>query len=87
MMGVYTLVFSVLWKRRATSRTIRCSCCGPRGLGVLPGAVQLGTGSLLANAELIKKVWFPRELDPRGVRARADDLDRWSCSRSSSRST
>jgi lipopolysaccharide transport system permease protein len=24
--------------------------------------VQLGTGALLGNAELIKKVWFPREL-------------------------
>jgi lipopolysaccharide transport system permease protein len=30
--------------------------------GYFQVAVQLGTGSLLANAELIKKVWFPREL-------------------------
>ena len=63
MMGVYTLVFSVLWK-------------GARNiphypLFVLAGlavwtffivSVQLGSGSLVSAADLIKKVWFPREL-------------------------
>jgi lipopolysaccharide transport system permease protein len=30
--------------------------------GFFQAGIQLGTGSLIANADLIKKVWFPREL-------------------------
>jgi ABC-2 type transport system permease protein len=63
MMGVYTLVFSVLWK---TARNIPhyplFVLAGLAVWGFFQAAVQLGTGALLGNAELIKKVWFPREL-------------------------
>jgi ABC-2 type transport system permease protein len=63
MVGVYTLVFSVLWK---TANNIPhyplFVLAGLAVWGFFQVAVQLGTGSLLANAELIKKVWFPREL-------------------------
>src|SRR5207247_9359355 len=32
--------------------------------GFFQASVQLGSGSLLGNAELITKIWFPRELIP-----------------------
>jgi lipopolysaccharide transport system permease protein len=63
MMGVYTLVFSVLWK--SAGGIVHYPLFVLAGLGVwgfFQAAVQLGTGSLVANADLIKKVWFPREL-------------------------
>ena len=63
MMGVYTLVFSVLWK--SAGDIVHYPLFVLAGLGVwgfFQAAVQLGTGSLVANASLIKKVWFPREL-------------------------
>jgi lipopolysaccharide transport system permease protein len=63
MMGVYTLVFSVLWK---TARNIPhyplFVLAGIAVWGFFQAAVQLGTGALLGSADLIKKVWFPREL-------------------------
>lgn len=63
MMGVYTLVFSVLWK---TANNIPhyplFVLAGLVVWGFFQAAVQLGTSALLASADLIKKVWFPREL-------------------------
>ncbi len=65
MMLVYTLIFSVLWK---TARNIpHYPLFVLVGLGVwgfFQASVQLGSGSLVASAELIKKIWFPRELIP-----------------------
>jgi ABC-2 type transport system permease protein len=63
MVAVYTLVFSVLLKTAGNIPHYPLFVLA--GLTVwsfFQVAVQLGTGSLLANAELIKKVWFPREL-------------------------
>jgi ABC-2 type transport system permease protein len=63
MMGVYVLVFSVLLK--AVSAIPHYPLFVLAGLGVwgfFQAGLQLGTGSLIANADLIKKVWFPREL-------------------------
>src|SRR5919109_3839763 len=63
MMGVYTLVFSVLWKTAGNIPHYPLFVlAGLAVLGFFQASVQLGTGSLLGNAELIKKVWFPREL-------------------------
>jgi lipopolysaccharide transport system permease protein len=63
MMAVYTLVFSVLWKgARNIPHYPLFVLAGLAVWGFFQSAVQLGTGSLVASAELIKKVWFPREL-------------------------
>jgi lipopolysaccharide transport system permease protein len=63
MMAVYTLVFSVLWKSAGDIPHYPLFVlAGLAVWGFFQAAVQLGTGSLIANAGLIKKVWFPREL-------------------------
>jgi homopolymeric O-antigen transport system permease protein len=65
MMLVYTLVFSVLWK--VASNIPHYPLFVLVGLGVwgfFQASVQLGSGSLLGNAALITKIWFPRELIP-----------------------
>jgi homopolymeric O-antigen transport system permease protein len=63
MMGVYTLVFSVLWKSaRNIPHYPLFVLAGLAVWGFFQGSVQLGTASLIGNAGLIKKVWFPREL-------------------------
>jgi lipopolysaccharide transport system permease protein len=68
MMGVYTLVFSVLWK--GTRNIPHYPLFVLAGLAVwtfFQAAVQLGTVSLISGGDLIKKVWFPRELVPASV--------------------
>ena len=65
MVGVYTLVFSVLW--RVTGDIPHYPLFVLSGLavwGFFQAGIQLGTTSLVQNGELIKKVWFPRELVP-----------------------
>jgi ABC-2 type transport system permease protein len=65
MIGVYTLVFSVLW--RVTGDIPHYPLFVLSGLavwGFFQAGIQLGTNSLVQNGELIKKVWFPRELVP-----------------------
>jgi homopolymeric O-antigen transport system permease protein len=65
MIGVYTLVFSVLW--RVTGNIPHYPLFVLSGLavwGFFQAGIQLGTTSLVQNGELIKKVWFPRELVP-----------------------
>jgi ABC-2 type transport system permease protein len=65
MIGVYTLVFSVLW--RVTGDIPHYPLFVLSGLavwGFFQAGIQLGTTSLVQNGELIKKVWFPRELVP-----------------------
>ena len=68
MVGVYTLVFSVLWK--VTGNIPHYPLFVLSGLAVwtfFQVGLQLGTTSLVANGDLIKKVWFPRELVPAAV--------------------
>jgi lipopolysaccharide transport system permease protein len=68
MMGVYTLVFSVLWK--GTRNIPHYPLFVLAGLAVwmfFQASVQLGTTSLITGSDLIKKVWFPRELVPAAV--------------------
>ena len=65
MMGVYTLVFSVLW--RVTGNIPHYPLFVLAGLavwGFFQAGIQLATTSLVANGDLITKVWFPRELVP-----------------------
>jgi ABC-2 type transport system permease protein len=68
MMAVYTLVFSVLW--RGTRSIPHYPLFVLAGLAVwtfFQSAVLLGTVSLISGGDLIKKVWFPRELVPASV--------------------
>jgi lipopolysaccharide transport system permease protein len=65
MVGVYTLVFSVLW--RVTGSIPHYPLFVLAGLsvwGFFQAGIQLGTTSMVANGGLISKVWFPRELVP-----------------------
>ena len=65
MMGVYTLVFSVLWgSARNIPHYPLFVLSGLAAWGFFQAGVQLGTSSLIQNADLVKKVWFPRELIP-----------------------
>jgi ABC-2 type transport system permease protein len=65
MMGVYTLVFSVLWKSAGNIPHYPLFLLSGLAVwGFFQAGVQLGTSSLIGNAELVKKVWFPRELIP-----------------------
>lgn len=64
MMGVYTLVFSVLLRSIDIPHYPLFVLTGLAAWTFFQGAVQLGISSLPANAQLIKKVWFPRELVP-----------------------
>jgi ABC-2 type transport system permease protein len=65
MIGVYTLVFSVLW--RVTGNIPHYPLFVLSGLavwGFFQAGLQLGTTSMVSSGELITKVWFPRELVP-----------------------
>lgn len=65
MMIVYTLLFSVLWKVAGNIPHYPLFVLvGLAVWGFFQASVQLGSGSLVGNAELIKKIWFPRELIP-----------------------
>ena len=68
MMVVYWLVFSVLL--RATGGIHNYPQFVLTGLAVwtfFQGGVVYGTASLVANGELMKKVWFPRPVIPTAV--------------------
>jgi lipopolysaccharide transport system permease protein len=63
MMGIYTLVFSVLLN--AAPSIHHYPQFALTGLAVwtfFQGGLLLGTSSIVANGALIKKVWFPREV-------------------------
>jgi homopolymeric O-antigen transport system permease protein len=63
MMAVYTLVFAVLWKSAGDIPHYPLFVlAGLAVWGFFQAGLQMGTGSLVANSDLIKKVWFPREL-------------------------
>jgi lipopolysaccharide transport system permease protein len=67
MMGVYTLVFSVLWKAVTIEHYPLFVLSGLVTWVFFQAAVQAGTVSLVANAHVITKVWFPREVIPIAV--------------------
>ncbi|MGI8607281.1 MAG: ABC transporter permease [Gaiellaceae bacterium] len=64
MMGVYTLVFSILWKAVDVVHYPLFVLTGLAVWAFFQAVVQGGASSLVANAQLIKKVWFPREVIP-----------------------
>jgi ABC-2 type transport system permease protein len=68
MIAVYTLVFSVLWK--VTGNIPHYPLFVLAGLsvwGFFQASLQLGATSIVMNGDLIKKVWFPREIVPASV--------------------
>ena len=65
MMGIYTLVFSTLWRVAADIPHYPLFVlCGLALWSFFQASVQYGALSLVDNGQLIKKVWFPRELVP-----------------------
>jgi ABC-2 type transport system permease protein len=66
MMGVYTLVFSVLWDSGIPHYPL-VVLTGLTAWSFFQNGVYSGTLSLVANAQIIKKVWFPREIVPLAV--------------------
>jgi ABC-2 type transport system permease protein len=67
MMGVYTLVFSVLFRVVRVPNYPLFVLTGLAVWAFFQSAVATGTGSLYRNANLIKNVWFPREVIPVAV--------------------
>lgn len=67
MMGVYTLVFAVLWRAASVPHYPVFVLSGLATWVFFQSALQLSATSLLSHANLIKKVWFPRELVPLAV--------------------
>jgi lipopolysaccharide transport system permease protein len=67
MMGVYTLVFSVLWRAVDIPRYPLFVLAGLAVWTFFQAAVQLGASSIFANGDLIRNVAFPRELVPLAV--------------------
>jgi lipopolysaccharide transport system permease protein len=68
MMGVYTLVFSVLWQAvRGVSHYPLFVLVGIAVWTFFQAAVQLASTSVVANANLIRNVRFPREVIPASV--------------------
>ena len=64
MMGVYTLVFSVLWRAVEVRHYPLFVLTGLAIWAFFQSAIQLSTPAIVGNADLIRNVWFPRELIP-----------------------
>lgn len=67
LMGVYTVVFSVLWRAVEIEHYPLFLLCGLMGWVFFSSSLQSASRSLLANANLVKKVRFPRQLVPLAV--------------------
>ena len=69
LMGVYLVVFSVLWRATATDfdRYWLFLLCGLPVWVFFATSLQAASRSLLENANLIRKVRFPRQLVPLSV--------------------
>jgi lipopolysaccharide transport system permease protein len=67
MMGVYTLVFSVLLRAVSIPHYALYVLIGLAVWSFFQAAVQLGTASIVGNASLIRNVWFPREVIPLAI--------------------
>ena len=67
MIAVYTLVFSVLWRAVEVEHYPLFVVTGLATWAFFQASIQAATASLTANAPLLKKVWFPREIIPAAV--------------------
>ena len=62
MAGVYSLLFSVLWRSTTTEHYPVFVLCGLAAFAFFQSAVMSGTTSIVDNGSLVKKIWFPREI-------------------------
>jgi lipopolysaccharide transport system permease protein len=62
MAGIYSLIFSVLWRSHTTEHYPVFVLCGLAVWAFFQSAVMTGTTSIVDNSSLIKKIWFPREI-------------------------
>ena len=62
MAGIYSLLFSVLWRSTTVEHYPLFVLCGLAVFAFFQSAVMSGTTSIVDNASLIKKIWFPREI-------------------------
>jgi ABC-type polysaccharide/polyol phosphate export permease len=67
LMGVYTVVFSILWRFEGVKYYPLFLLSGLVTWLFFSSALQSASRSMLANANLIKKVRFPRQLVPFSV--------------------
>jgi lipopolysaccharide transport system permease protein len=67
MVGVYTLVFSYLWRAVEIPHYSLFVLSGLAVWTFFQAATQLAAGSIVANANLIRSVRFPREIIPTSV--------------------
>jgi lipopolysaccharide transport system permease protein len=64
MMTVYTLFFTIFFNRRDIHHYPVFLLCGTLPWSFFADSVVQATGSIVSNAHLIKKVYFPREVLP-----------------------
>jgi ABC-2 type transport system permease protein len=67
MVAVYTLVFSVLWRAVNVPHYPLFILSGLAVWTFFQAATQVASGSIIANANLIRSVRFPREVIPASV--------------------
>ena len=67
MMIVYTLFFTVFFMRRDIHHYPVFLLCGTLPWSFFADSVVQATGSIVGNAHLIKKVYFPREVLPLSI--------------------
>jgi len=67
LMGVYTLVFSVLWRSTGIAHYPLFILSGLTIWIFFSGSLQMGSASIVGHANLVKQVRFPRQLLPLAV--------------------
>jgi ABC-type polysaccharide/polyol phosphate export permease len=69
LVGVYTLVFSVLWRAFAIENYALFVCTGLVVWTFFSGVMTTASSSLVSQAQLVQQVRFPRQLLPLSVTA------------------
>lgn len=64
MMLVFTIIFGVLWPNRTVEKYPIFLLCGLLPWNYFQASIISGTTSIVSNGNLIKKVYFPREVLP-----------------------
>jgi ABC-type polysaccharide/polyol phosphate export permease len=67
LMGVYTLVFSVLWRSTGIKHYPLFILSGLAIWIFFSGSIQMASASIVGHANLVKQVRFPRQLLPLAV--------------------